>query len=573
MNSKKIIFATVVIFLVIVMTFAACKKGTEPIVVTDENGNPVTDINGEVITVIPETEIIEVTDENGEVVTKANGEPETTIRYIPQDVGIPVTDINGEAVTNADGEVLTTMIVVPVESTTGIIINVPVTDEKGETQTDENGSVVTETTISSLPDDAPSNNIAISNTIGGSGNDKFTSVAATSDGGFVAAMQTTSRDGGMAVTSSYKSTASVLVKFSKTGRQEWIKAVGGTGNTNINDIVIDKKGNIYVVGNAKKNEFFTIHGSEYDAFLQKYTSSGDLVFTKGWGGNSNEVFYGVAVDDDGNVYAAGFAYSQNGDCESLKIPRADSVAAVVKFDSDGNVVAQKGFGAFGDYFSDIDVNSNGEIFLSTIISSKKDTSLFTPYGYADVAMLKLDKEFKVLFSKQWGGSRADYIARIVATDDGGCVAVGNTKSSDYSFASLGNKGENDAIITKFNSDGSIGWIKGFVGTGNDQFTSVALASDGSIVVAGHSSSDTRDFKFVGNLGGTDAFVAKYSAGGSLISAQGFGGSGDDEFSAVCVLSSGQTLAAGSTLSIDGYFANLNPKSDGTNKMGMFFSFR
>lgn len=573
MNSKKTILSTAIIFILIVLTFAACKRGVEPIVVTDEQGNPVTDINGEVITVIPETEIVEVTDENGEVVTKLNGEAETSIRYIPQDVGIPVTNANGEAVTDANGEVLTTMVVVPVESTTGIVINVPVTDENGETQTDEDGSIVTETTISSLPENAPSNNIAISNTIGGSGNDQFTSVAATSDGGFVAAMETTSRDGGMAVTANYRSTAGVLVKFSKTGRQEWIKAVGGNGNTRINDIAIDESGNIYVAGNAKKNEFFTVTGSEYDAFIQKYTAAGELVFTKGWGGKSNEVFYGIDIAPDGTIYAAGFAYSQDGSCASLNIPRASSVAAVVSFDSDGNVLSQKGFGGFGDYFSDIAVTKDGDIYLSTIISSKSDSSLFQPYGYADVAILKLDKDFKTIFSRQWGGSKADYIAQIVATDDGGCVAVGNTKSSDHSFSTFGNKGENDAVITKFNGDGSIEWYKNFAGTENDVFTSVAVASDGTLVVGGHSSSNTRDFKFVGNLGGTDAFVAKYSSSGNLVSAQGFGGSGNDEFSAVCVLSSGQTLAAGSTLSMDGYFASLNPKSDGTNKMGMFFSFR
>lgn len=573
MNSKKIIIATVIIFLVIVMTFAACKKGTEPIVVTDPYGNPVTDEHGDVITVVPETEIIEVTDANGEVVTNAKGEVETTIRYIPQDVPIPVTNADGEVVTNANGEIETTIIVVPVESTTGIVINVPVTDEKGETQTNTNGDVVTQTTVSSLPENTPSNNIAISNSIGGTNSDIVTGSAATPDGGFVLSIKTLSRDGMMSVTDGYNLTASVIVKYGKTGRQEWIKAIGGQGSVIINDICVDSDGNIFVAGEGKKNGFFTIHGNEYDAFIQKYTPNGDLVFTKNWGGKYNESFNSIAIAPDGSIITSGFAYSRDGDCEVLNIPKSESVAVVVKFDKDGNLVDQKGFGAFGDYFSDVAVNSNGEIFLSGIFTSKTENSYITSRGASDVVLFKLGNDFSTVFSKQWGGAKVDYVADIVPTSDGGCIAAGNSKSSDNSLAPVGNKGENDAIVMKFGSDGQISWIKSFAGTGNDVFTSVALAKDGSIAVAGYSNSNNRDFKFVGNLGGTDGFVAKYSASGTLVSAQCFGGSGDDNFTTISILSNGQTLVAGSTLSSDGYMAGMNPKSDGTKEMGIMFSYR
>lgn len=573
MNSKKIIIATVIVFLVIVMTFAACKKGTEPIVVTDPYGNPVTDEHGDVITVVPETEIIEVTDANGEVVTNADGEVETTIRYIPQDVPIPVTDANGEVVTNANGEIETTIIVVPVESTTGIVINVPVTDEKGETQTNANGDVVTQTTVSSLPENTPSNNIAISNSIGGTNSDIVTGSAATPDGGFVLSIKTLSRDGMMTVTDGYNLTASVVVKYGKTGRQEWIKAIGGQGSVIINDICVDSDGNIFVAGEGKKNGFFTIHGNEYDAFIQKYSPNGDLVFTKNWGGKYNESFNGIAIAPDGSIITSGFAYSRDGDCEVLNIPKSESVAVVVKFDKDGNVVDQKGFGAFGDYFSDVAVNSNGEIFLSGIFTSKTENSYITSRGASDVVLFKLGNDLSTIFSKQWGGAKVDYVADIVPTSDGGCIAAGNSKSSDNSLSPVGNKGENDAVVMKFGSDGQISWIKSFAGTGNDVFTSVALAKDGSIAVAGYSNSNNRDFKFVGNLGGTDGFVAKYTASGTLVSAQCFGGSSDDVFTTISILSNGQTLVAGSTLSSDGYMAGMNPKSDGTKEMGIMFSYR
>ena len=98
MKSKKLILIPAILFVLIAVVFAACKKsGVDPIVVTDANGVPVTDENGKQIEVVPETEIVVVTDENGVPVTDENGKEVTTIRYIPQEVGIPVTDENGNA--------------------------------------------------------------------------------------------------------------------------------------------------------------------------------------------------------------------------------------------------------------------------------------------------------------------------------------------------------------------------------------------------------------------------------------------------------------------------------------------
>ena len=54
-----------------------------PVIVTDENGVAVTDVNGEMITVVPETEVHEYTD--------ANGEKQTTIVYKDATVNVPVT--------------------------------------------------------------------------------------------------------------------------------------------------------------------------------------------------------------------------------------------------------------------------------------------------------------------------------------------------------------------------------------------------------------------------------------------------------------------------------------------------
>ena len=76
----------------------------DPVVVTDSNGVPVTDVNGDVITVTPETGIYYVTDVFGNTVTDANGNPLTTVEFKDVAVQIPVTDMNGVVVTDENGE-------------------------------------------------------------------------------------------------------------------------------------------------------------------------------------------------------------------------------------------------------------------------------------------------------------------------------------------------------------------------------------------------------------------------------------------------------------------------------------
>ncbi len=574
MNSKKTILATVVLFIVVILTFAACKKeGLEPIVVTDAFGNPVTDEHGEVITVIPEVEVIELTDINGVPVTDENGEVLTTIRYIPQDVPIPVTDGNGNAVTNPDGSVVTTYVVVPVESTTNLVITVPVTDENGETQTDASGNVVTQTTIPNIPEGTPSNNILNSSNIGGTGSDEFIAAKDTSDGGYVALIQSNSRDGALSVNSGYSSTAGALVKYNKNGKQEWIAGIGGNKSTQVSDLFVDGNGNIYVCGQTKANSFVSVHGKEYDAFIQKYSSGGQLAFTKHWGGTQNETFYSVAAAPDGSIYAVGAAYSNDGDCQSLGLGDGEACAVIVKFNSNGSLVSAKGYGAFGDYFSDIDINDFGEIYVSAVLSSKLSESIYTSKGYSDVAVFKFNSDLSVSKSSHWGGTYIDTITSLTALESGGFVVVGFTSSADGDVEYLGNKGGKDAMIMKWTKDCQLAWVKTFAGTGDDQFTGVAECADGSIMAVGYSTSANRDFKMVGNLGGSDGFVAKYDAGGELLQAQCFGGSNNDQFNDVCVLTGGQTVTIGKTLSSDGYLANLTPKSDGKNPKAMMFIFR
>ncbi len=561
MNNKKSLFVIVALFLAISCLFASCKlKNTEPVVVTDANGEAITDEHGEYVTIVPETSIVTVTDGNGNVVTDENGEAETSIYYKPQQIIIPVTNANHEALTDENGEVRTTVIWFPTNPTTTVVDTVTVTDNKGNAVTDDQGSVVTDTTV------ITATNQSFSNTMGGTGSDNALSVVPASDGGVFAAITGTSRDGMFQSVPDAELIATAICKYDGEGKLLWTTAIGGDMGVNANKIAPTKDGGVVIVGETKSANFVSINGDEYDAFVVKLDKNGKEVFKKSWGGTQNESFYGVGELPDGSLVVAGFAYSQDGDVKSLNIPFGESRAVVVKMDSKGKVLKTAAFGGFGDYFTDLAVSQSGDIYLVASLSSSKANSEYGIKGYADAGIFRLKDDLSVKFARSFGGSRAEYFPSIAITNDGGCVIAGASQSSDGDLKDVGNKGGKDAVVAKFTGSGATSFVTSFVGAHDDSFAGVTVTAQGYIICAGTSESGTRDFRTIGNKGGSDAFVARFNANGVLQSAMGFGGENNDASSAICYTPAGQIVITGTTNSTDGDFSNMKPASDGENNV-------
>lgn len=565
MKNKKTVIAIIAVFLIITVAFAACKKKVVDgaAYVTDENGVQLTDINGEPITIVPETSVVTLTDGNGNVVTNAKGEPETSIYYKPQQVVVPVTNINHEAVTGDNGEVLTTLIWFPANPTTTNIETVPVTDESGNTVTKPDGTPVTETTIISAA------NESFSKTMGGTtGADQAVAVVPASDGGTFAVVSGTSKDGMFQSISDTKDMGFAVCRYGKDGTLVWTKAFGAPTSVIAQNICPLKDGGVIVVGQTRDAGFMNVHGDEYDAFILKLDKDGNEVFRKPWGGTSNENFYGVAESADGSIYAAGFAYSRDGDVSVLSLKKGESRAVIVKFSADGEIQNTVGVCGFGDYFTDLDIAKNGDIFAVASLSAGSTQTQFEQRGRSDCAVFKFDKDLNVKFGKLFGGSGIDRFEAIAATDDGGCVIAGASTSNDGDIAAAGlkNKGEEDAVIVKFSGSGSIVFVQSFYGNKSECFKDVTVTSQGYIIAVGEARSATRDFATIGNQGEKDAFAARFDSNGNIISAIGYGGTGNDSANAVCITTGGQVIVAGSTASTNGEFGNMNPASDGTNSV-------
>jgi hypothetical protein len=179
-----------------------------------------------------------------------------------------------------------------------------------------------------------------------------------------------------------------------------------------------------------------------------------------------------------------------------------------------------------------------------------------------VGLLIVAAQFNALIATAWNvvGLSMNFVASTgsistysTATDinqnmvTSGCSSSGNLLVNGLSWT---NRGSWDVVVTKNDSAGNGVWALAFGGTGNDCATSVATDSIGNVVITGRfdSSSMTVGSTTLHSYGGSDIFMVKANSSGSLIWAESFGGTANDQANAIVVNSSGNIFAAGGTAS-------------------------
>lgn len=137
----------------------------------------------------------------------------------------------------------------------------------------------------------------------------------------------------------------------------------------------------------------------------------------------------------------------------------------------------------------------------------------------------------------------------LAVDGDGFVYVSGWTES-FAFPSTGF----DAFVLKLTPDGSqVVYTAYLRGSGFDIATGLAVHTDGSVYVVGHTTST--DFPLVNAFqsalrGPSDLWMAKLDSSGSLIYSTYYGGSSFENGSAIAVSASGEAYVAGSTGSFD-----------------------
>jgi hypothetical protein len=271
-----------------------------------------------------------------------------------------------------------------------------------------------------------------------------------------------------------------IAKYDQDGHVIWAKTAGGPTTSSFDqatDVIVDSAGNVYVCGACVGDANFsgitlncdTIdsgnNGLTQDAFVAKYSPSGDIIWAKNFGGHNADNAYELSLDGMGHLYVTG---------------NFDSAAV---------------FGSLGV------INSNGT-------------------KGPDAFLAKLDTAGNVIWVRTGGGpgtvsSGNEYGYSVVIDKSSNSWMAGSFQgTANFGGSQIISKGAEDLFIAKYNPSGDLLLLKRAGGTGLDRTFSACVATNATILVTGRyqAAADFGTFN-IGPAYGDDIFL--YAIGSAL----------------------------------------------------------
>ena len=254
-----------------------------------------------------------------------------------------------------------------------------------------------------------------------------------------------------------------IIKIDENGNLIWSKTIQNPSLEYARDFEITQEGEILIVG------FIKAQGGNFDAYILKTDSLGNLLWQKRYGGNMDEFLYSLCKGENeylivGNTYSFG-----NGGSDIY----------VLKIDENGDTLWAKTYGRedndFGFYISK-DVDENYFICGS---------SYWIYFGY-EICYMKITRDGNLIWRRDLGSLDNDFAWFMQKTHDGGYVITGN-------FGTL-------VWLLKTDSLGYPLWSKNYGGTGFETGYCIKELRDSSYMIVGKTSSF--------GAGGYDVYLIK-----------------------------------------------------------------
>ena len=198
------------------------------------------------------------------------------------------------------------------------------------------------------------NEVEWAETIGGDSRDEVTSVAETSDGGYIVGGEFDSFDitiGDVTFKLNGNTTAyndGFIVKFNANFEVELASSIGGRDSDSIESVVATKDGG-YIVGGNFSSDSITIgdytltnnYSGWDDGFVIKYSADNKVEWATSIGGDSEEIIYSVASTSDGGYVIVGGFRSESLIVGNYTLTNKGSVnysdGYIIKYNADNKV--------------------------------------------------------------------------------------------------------------------------------------------------------------------------------------------------------------------------------------------
>ena len=282
-----------------------------------------------------------------------------------------------------------------------------------------------------------------------------------------------------------------LQKYDQSCNLLYTKQWGGPGNDIARGIAVYIADNVYVTGSTD-----SFGNGRTQAFLLKYTSSGELQFSKTFGDTGNSYGNAIATDTLDNIYVAGTTTGATGGTFGL----------LLKYDPSGNLLFQQAWGNGNDYGTGVAVDPGGDAYVTGYTYSLG----LTP-GVSSVILLKYDSLGALIYQRIWGGRQNAYASAITIDIDGNVYVTGYTKSSSVT------PGIPSVLLLKFDQAGNLLFQRVWGGNRGDFAYGIAVDAQENAYITGYT------YSFGPNTQGANYFILRYDMSGNLLYQRLYGG--------------------------------------------------
>ena len=305
-------------------------------------------------------------------------------------------------------------------------------------------------------------------TYGGSLFEDGYNVVQTSDSGYIIVGSTQSYGAG--------SNDVYLIKTDAPGDTVWTRTYGGA-NVDQGNSMLQTSDNGYLIAGWTMS--FGIGGS--DVYLLKTDASGDTVWTKTYGGSSNDYSHSIAQTMDGGYVVTGWTNSFGAGSYDVYL---------IKIDAAGDTVWTKTYGGPAEDY--------GIFVAPTMDSGCVIAGLTSSYGAGsyDIYLIKTDFSGDTIWTRTYGGPSSDWSYCVAQTTDGGYVIAGDRDN------------QSDAWLLKTNASGDTVWTKTYGGASQESFDAVAQTTDGGYITTG--------FTYSYGAGSADVYLIKTDTNGNAV---------------------------------------------------------
>ena len=397
----------------------------------------------------------------------------------------------------------------------------------------------------------------------------------TSDGGFVSIENfnnpvtipaESTVDNQEIVINTNGNTDGLVIKYNLEHKVEWARSIGGKQADTINDIAIDKNGNIVIVGQftynstenyikipaeetVNKEEIILSNAGSTDSFIVKYSSEGLVEWAENPGATGNyEGFKSICIIQENKYLVFGYLGSTGLNISSDKTANGQSInikghSAIIQYNGEGKIEWAEGYMTGSNGYSAKIANTSDDGYIQVGLVNTNATSItadqtannqeikLSSNGQRDFLVLKSNKDNKVEWAGQFGSSLLDetdtnvkavielpnnrYLVQVYLSAK--AIIPSDQTTLGREIELLGN------VTLIYNRDGLVEYASSKVSS-SSEYNSVVATSDGGQIAVGQfkgrlhidaeQTSNNEDINLLSNYD-ADMLITKYNQEGKI----------------------------------------------------------